>query len=95
MAMGPFKSLNANYFQLGSGNDSTCGDAVYVRVTNISSGSAYDVKLRTVANNDGTNVGRTIIAPGESFILKKQLPNSFMVLVEMFTLHQYLPENNE
>ena len=33
--------------------------------------SAYDVKLRTVANNDGSNVGRTIIAPGESFILKK------------------------
>ena len=71
MAMGPFKSLNANYFQLGSGNDSTCDDAVYVRVTNISASSAYDVKLRTVANNDGSNVGRTIIAPGESFIIKK------------------------
>ena len=71
MAMGPFKNLNSDYFQLGSGSDSTCGDAVYVRVTNISSSSAYDVKLRTVANNDGTNVGRTIIAPGESFIIKK------------------------
>ena len=71
MAMGPFKSLNANYFQLGSGNDSTCDNAVYVRVTNINASSAYDVKLRTTANNDGTNVGRTIIAPGESFILKK------------------------
>ena len=71
MAMGPFKSLNANYFQLGNNNDSTCDDAVYVRVTNISSSNAYDVKLRTTANNDGTNVGRTIIAPGESFILKK------------------------
>ena len=71
MAMGPFKSLNANYFQLGGGNDSTCDNAVYVRVTNISASNAYDVKVRTTANNDGTNVGRTIIAPGESFIIKK------------------------
>jgi hypothetical protein len=72
MAMGPFKSLNANYFQLGSGNDSTCDSATYVRLTNISNSAAYDVKIRTTANNDSTNVGRTIIAPGESFIIKKE-----------------------
>ena len=71
MAMGPFTALNANYFQLGSGSDSTVDSATYVRVTNISSGTAYDVKVRTTANDDSTNVGRTIIAPGESFILKK------------------------
>ena len=46
-------------------------NAVYVRVTNINSSNAYDVKLRTTANDDSTNVGRTIIAPGESFIIKK------------------------
>ena len=71
MAMGPFKSLSSNYFQLGNGSDSTCDDAVYVRVTNINSSNAYDVKVRTTANDDSTNVGRTIIAPGESFIIKK------------------------
>ena len=71
MAMGPFTALNENYFQLGSGSDSTVDSATYVRVTNISSGTAYDVKLRTTANDDSTNVGRTIIAPGESFIIKK------------------------
>ena len=72
--MGPFTPLNENYFQLGNGNDSTIDSATYVRVTTISSGTAYDVKVRTTANNDGTNVGRTIIAPGESFILKKDPP---------------------
>jgi len=71
MAMGPFKSLSSSYFQLGSSNDTTCEDAVYVRVTNISSSNAYDVKVRTTANDDSTNVGRTIIAAGESFIIKK------------------------
>ncbi|QFG06295.1 virion protein [Synechococcus phage S-SCSM1] len=72
MAMGPFKSLNENYFQLGSGNDTTCDSATYVRLTNISNTTAYDIKVRTTANDDGTNVGRTIIAWGESFILKKE-----------------------
>ena len=71
MAMGPFTALNSDYFQLGSGSDSTVDSATYVRVTNISSSTAYDVKVRTTANDDTTNVGRTIIAPGESFILKK------------------------
>ncbi len=71
MAMGPLTALNENYFQLGTGSDSTVDSATYVRVTNISSGTAYDVKVRTTANDDSTNVGRTIIAPGESFILKK------------------------
>ena len=71
MAMGPFKSLNANYFQLGSGNDNTCDNATYVRVTNISSSIAYDVAIRTTANDDSTNIGKTIIAARESFIIKK------------------------
>ena len=71
MAMGPFKSLNANYFQLGSGNDNTCDNATYVRVTNISSSTAYDVAIRTTANDNSTNIGRTIIAARESFIIKK------------------------
>jgi len=71
MAMGPFRTLNANYFQLGSGNDTTADNATYVRVTNISSTTAYDLKIRTTANDDGTTTGATIIAPGESLILKK------------------------
>jgi len=71
MAMGPFKSLNSDYFQLGSSNDSTCDSATYVRVTNISNTTAYDVRVRTTANDDSTNVGKTIIAPGESFVVKK------------------------
>ena len=72
MSMGPFKSLNEDYFQLGNGSDSTCDSATYVRLTNINSTNAYDVKVRTTANNDSTNVGRTIIAPRESFIIKKE-----------------------
>ena len=71
MAMGPFKSLNANYFQLGSGNDSTCDSATYVRLTNISSSTAYDIAIRTTANDNSTNIGRTIIAARETFIIKK------------------------
>ena len=75
--MGPFKTLNSDYFQLGSSSDSTVDSATYVRVTNISNSTAYDVKVRTTENDDATNVGRTIIAPGESFILKK-LPAEFV-----------------
>ena len=72
MAMGPFKTLSANYFQLGIGNDSTCDNAVYVRVTNINSTGTYDLKIRDVANDNSSTTGWTIIAGGESLILKKE-----------------------
>ena len=77
MAMGPFRTLHNDYFQLGTGNDTTCNDAVYVRVTNINVSTAYNVKVRTTAEDDSSTVGFTIIAPGESFILKK-LPAEFV-----------------
>ena len=69
--MGPFTALNENYFQLGDGNDSTCDSATYVRVSNISNTTGYNLKVRTTANDDSTTVGFTIIGPGESLILKK------------------------
>jgi|TARA_B100001094_G_scaffold262335_1_gene263440 hypothetical protein len=71
MSMGPFRTLSIDYFQLGSSNDSTCESATYVRITNINSGTAYDFKVRTTANDDATTTAKTIIGPGESFILKK------------------------
>mgnify|MGYP003109258230 CR=1 FL=1 len=71
MAMGPFKSLNSSYFQLGTGNDTTADSATYVRLTNVSASTAYDIKVRTTANDNSTTVGSTVIAKGESFILKK------------------------
>ena len=86
------KGLNENYFQLGNGNDSTIDSATYVRVTNISSGTAYDVKVRTTANNDGTNVGRTIIAPGESLFSKKT--HRVRSCCKWKHLYQYPLENN-
>ena len=79
MAMGPFTALNENYFQLGNGNDSTriCQSYQYFN-------TAYDVKVRTTANNDGTNVGRTIIAPGDLLFSKR--PTEFV-----YNAYTYIP----
>tara|TARA_B100000900_G_scaffold184873_1_gene156760 strand:- start:503 stop:784 length:282 start_codon:yes stop_codon:yes gene_type:complete len=72
MAMGPFKSVHNDYFQLGASNDTTAQDSVYVRLTNIDHDTAYVVRVRTTAEDDSTNVGATIIGCGESFIIKKE-----------------------
>lgn len=69
--MQPIRSLSANYYQLGSG-DTQVENAVYVRITNVNSGTAYDLKIRTAANNDATTVGWIVVGPGESLIVKKE-----------------------
>jgi hypothetical protein len=69
--MQPIKSLSASYYQLGS-LDSQVNNAVYVRITNIAPGNAYDLKIRTAANNDSTTIGWIVVAPGESLIVKKE-----------------------
>ena len=74
--MQPIRSLDANYYRLGNGNDTTANRAVYVRLTNVST-SLYDVKVRTTANNDASTVGWVIIGPQESMIIKKE-PDQFI-----------------
>ena len=73
----PIEVLSGNYSQLGSGSDTTMDRATYVRITNIATGTAYDIFVRTTANDNSTNVGRTIIAPGESILIKKD-PDEFV-----------------
>ena len=75
----PIEVLSTTYSQLTGGNDTTMGRATYVRITNIATGTAYDIFVRSVANsgNPVHIVGRTIIAPSESFILKKD-PDHFV-----------------
>ena len=73
----PIEVLSANYSQLGSGSDTTMDRATYVRITNIATGTAYDIFVRTTANDNNTNVGRTIIAPSESILIKKD-PDEFV-----------------
>ena len=75
--MQPIRALEATYTQLGNGNDSTLNRAVYVRLTNGTTGSIYDIKIRTTANNDSTTVGWVLIAPRESLIIKKE-PDQFI-----------------
>ena len=73
----PIEVLSETYSQLTSSNDTTMDRATYVRITNISTSSAYDIFVRTTANDNSTNVGRTIIAPSESIIIKKD-PDEFV-----------------
>ena len=73
----PIEVLSANYSQLTTSNDTSMDRATYVRVTNISTGTAYDIFVRTTANDNSTKVGRTIIAPGESILIKKD-PDEFV-----------------
>ena len=75
----PIEVLSTTYSQLSGGNDTTMDRATYVRITNINTGTAYDIYVRTVANsaNPADVVGRTIIAPNETFILKKD-PDHFV-----------------
>lgn len=73
----PIEVLSTTYSQLTS--DTTMDRATYVRITNIATTTAYDIFVRTVANsgNPADIVGRTIIAPNETFILKKD-PDHFV-----------------
>jgi hypothetical protein len=75
----PIEVLSSTYSQLSGGNDTTMSRATYVRITNIATTTAYDIYVRTVANSGNPDhiVGRTIIAPNETFILKKD-PDHFV-----------------
>ncbi len=75
----PIEVLSTTYSQLTNGNDTTMNRATYVRITNINTATAFDIFVRTVANsgNPADIVGRTIIAPNETFMLKKD-PDHFV-----------------
>jgi hypothetical protein len=64
-----FKILSNGTYQLG-GSPTTVDDAVYVRISNMSTGGNYIVETRETSG--GSAIGRFRIAPLESLIFKKE-----------------------